>query len=155
MVVVVIIGIVTASVVSVAFGDRRSEQLEEESNRLTALIRLAQEEAVLESRIYALGIWKTGYGFYVPAENGWAPLSIKQDKRLGARLLPEGMDMDLILDGIGVVLGIEPPEDPQVFILSSGEMTAISVDFRIMDSDREPVNIAFDSLGRLLLENDG
>lgn len=155
MVVVVIIGIVTASVVSVAFGDRRSEQLEEESNRLTALIRLAQEEAVLESRIYALGIWKTGYGFYVPAENGWAPLSSKQDKRLGARLLPEGMDMDLILDGIGVILGIEPPEDPQIFILSSGEMTAFSVDFRISDSDREPVNIAFDPLGRLLLENDG
>ena len=89
MIVVVIIGIVTASVVSVAFGDRKNEKLKQEATRLKAVINLAQEEAVLESRIYALGIWQKGYGFYVPDSEGWALLDRRTDKRLGERKLPE------------------------------------------------------------------
>ncbi len=154
MVVVVIIGVVTASVVSVAFGDRKGEELQQEAARFSAVINLAREEAILESRTYALGIWQDGYGFYVPGTKGWTLLDRHDDKRLGARKLPENMEMELVLDGINVELDIEPPEKPQVFILSSGEMTAFEIDFRFSKSDDEPVHLAWDPLGRLVVEND-
>jgi len=150
MIVVVIIGIVTASVVSVAFGDRKSEKLQQEASRFKAVIKLAQEEAVLESRIYALGIWQKGYGFYVPASKGWALLDRRTDKRLGERKLPEEMELEIALEGVEVVLEIEPPEKPQIFILSSGEMTSFEIDFRFTDTDDEPERLAYDPLGRLL-----
>lgn len=154
MIVVVIIGIVTASVVSVAFGDRKSEKLQQEASRLKAVINLAQEEAVLESRIYALGIWQKGYGFYVPDSEGWALLDRRTDKRLGERKLPEEMELEIALEGIGVVLEIEPPEKPQIFILSSGEMTAFEIDFRFTNTDGEPERLAYDPLGRLLANDE-
>ena len=152
---VVIIGIVTASVVSVTLTDRWAEHQDEEARRLMALVKLAQEEAVLESRLYALGFWQNGYGFYIPAEEGWTAITRQKDKKLGARTLPDGMEFDLYLEDIDVILDIEPPEKPQVFILSSGEMTAFSAGIRVTDSDRDPVNIAFDPLGRVQTESDG
>jgi len=154
MIVVVIIGIVTASVVSIAFGDRKSEKLQQEATRLKAVIKLAQEEAVLESRIYALGIWQKGYGFYVPDSEGWILLDRRTDRRLGERSLREDIELELALEGISVVLEIEPPEKPQVFILSSGEMTAFEIDFRFIDSEEEPEHLAYDPLGRLLRTDD-
>lgn len=154
MVVVVIIGIVTASIASLAFGDRRSQQLEEESRRLVALVKLAQEEAVLESRLYALGVWNKGYGFYLPDNTGWTPITSKKDKRLGARELPEDMNVEIFLDDIDVLMGIEPPEKPQIFILSSGEMTGFSASFSIDETDNEPVSITMDQLGRLVKDSD-
>jgi general secretion pathway protein H len=158
MIVVIIIGIVTASVVTLAFHDNKRELMQQEADRLKAVIRLAQEEAVLESRIYALGIWRDGYAFYVPATDGWVPLKTAEDKRLGAHLLDEknnALEFDLILDGIGVVLESDAPEKPQIYILSSGEMTAFAVDIKLGDDSREPLPLAWDPLGRLIEETRG
>lgn len=120
--VVFIIGIIVSfAMLSVA--DRaQDDRLENEARRLTELIRLASDEAVLLG--IELGLRSNGkaYEFIVIGENGaWVPY--ETDGPLRPRKLPGGMELELATEEF------EPPpvkDDeiiPNLLFLSSGEMT--------------------------------
>ena len=134
LVVVVIIGIViTFAVLSV--GANEGHELKEQAKRLTGLIELAHEEAILDARELAVQFKDGGYQFYAQGDDGtW---SVWDDKSgpFHAGQFPPGIKMDLTIDGqdasdqTGVASmlpdGADEKKKPKamVYILSSGELT--------------------------------
>ncbi len=120
MIVIVIIAIMAGAVV-ISIPRDLNDQLKEQAGRLSVLLRLAQDEAILQSREYALGFTESGYAFFQLDKGQWLA---KTDGPFKARALPANLDGNLYLEGIPVVL--DDKIKPQVFIFSSGEVTPFS-----------------------------
>lgn len=127
LVVVVIIGIVI-SFATLAVG-RGDASLRREAERLQALLTLAGERALLESRELGLSLADDGYTFLSLREGRWSPLG--DDGPLRPRRLPEGAAVDLFVEALPVELATGEEEEttllPQLLILSSGERTPFSL----------------------------
>lgn len=145
LVVIFIIGIVAAMATLSIGTATREKGIEQEVERLADLIALAREEASLQGREFGLTFYAREYRFSVfdPATGRWEPMDATQEA-LRARRLPADAIMELEIDGRTAALADEPPareagdtasageedarEDrdrdaPQVFILSSGDVT--------------------------------
>lgn len=148
MVVLIIVGILVSFSV-LQLGDKQDEQLRQEARRLQTLISLAREEAILEAREYAIGFWRGGYSFYElnEDEDHWS--SVSADPDLRPREIPEFIDLALELEGQLVIMELKPPEKPQVFLLSSGEMTPFVLQLSLPERDDSSTEISFDQLGRI------
>lgn len=163
MVVVVIIAVMLAMVPAL-IPDNRKKILDNESGKLHALIRMAREDAILEGREIALGVWQTGYAFYTPddSETGWGPLSGGSSEEggsgsanasaLSSRSLPEEMMMSITLEDTEIDLDDEQPEKPQIYLFSTGEFTPFS--YRIKTDKYNGKVFSYDALGRLEDEQD-
>lgn len=140
LVVVVIVGIVASiALLSVGIvGDDR--ELQTEARRLTALVEVAQSEAVMQGREFGVEFLQSGYRFveWDPLTNQWAELF--GDDIFRQRQLPEGAEFELFLEGQRITLEPEAaefddPDDedgpasrietyaPHVFVFSSGDVT--------------------------------
>ncbi len=122
MVVIVIVGIVLSFMTLSAGSDKRAEQLEREAQRIVALLQLASDEAVMRSEQLALRVGETNYEFMILDNDQW--VALEDDHALRARELPAGIELRLELqDNPPPELSSEDSDQPQVFLLSSGEMT--------------------------------
>jgi len=150
MVVLVIISIILTFVTLTAGGDPRAEELQREARRLAALLEMASEEAVISSQQLAVRFSEQGYEFMVLRGDGWLPLS--EDPLLRQRELPEGIELRLELeDNPPPSLISEDSDLPQVFLLSSGEMTPFVVTLSAPQSERQFL-VKATLLGQLELE---
>jgi general secretion pathway protein H len=126
LVVVVIIGIVTAGILLSVNVTGRDRDLERESDRLLALFKYAREQAELQTREYGIMFQDDGYEFltYDTRRDTWR--SVFEDDALRARRLPDGLGVRLSVDARPVVL--TRPKDakdktPQVMIFSNGDLS--------------------------------
>ena len=150
MVVLVIIGIILTFVVLSAGGDKRAEQMQREVQRLAALIELASDEAVMRSEQLAIRFTDSSYEFMTLQGNDWQPLS--DDRPLRPRTLPEGIELHLELqDNPPPEITAEDSELPQVFLLSSGEMTPFILTLSAPETEQQYL-LKASLLGRLELE---
>jgi len=134
LVVVAIIGILVGAVVlsiSIVGPDREVEQ---ETQRLRSMVDLLHEEALMQSRDYGLMFTSTGYRFYIYDYKLLKWVEPADDRLLRERALPKPLEFALALDDREVRLirdfdsqKVEKPE-PQVLILSSGELTPFEID---------------------------
>lgn len=145
LVTLVIIGIiVSVSVLSIR--SPGGEKLAEEQNRLTALFQLAREEAILQGRELGMEFWENGYAFYQLNDvDQWVPL--EEDRLFRARELPDGMRMQLTLEGIDIVMSVVNQDKPHVFILSSGETTPFKLVMTLNSEFTEQINV--NALGKI------
>ena len=127
--VVAIIGILAGAIVlsmAVVGSDR---QVEQEALRLRSVIDLLREEALMQSRDYGVLFTETGYRFYVYDYQQSAWLEPTDDRLLKEHTLREPLNLSLTLEDRALVLDpdfdAKEPEDlePQIMILSSGELT--------------------------------
>jgi general secretion pathway protein H len=135
LVVIAIIGILVGAVVlsiGVVGPDR---EIEQEMQRLRSMVDLLHEEALMQSRDYGLMFTRTGYRIYVYDYKQLAWAEPAGDRLLRERRLPQPLELVLALDDRELQLlpdfesqEIENPE-PQVMILSSGELTPFELDF--------------------------
>jgi len=146
LVVLVIIGIITSLAV-VRIGNPLADQLSEESQRFTRLFQLAKEEAILENREYGIGLWYGGYLFFDYEQETWRP--VVTDRFFKPREWPAGIEAELELEAQLVSLSEEPPEQPQIFILSSGENTGFTLFLQQLDNEELEEELTFDLFGRL------
>lgn len=145
MVVVLIIGLMTAGIVLSVGVTGRDNQLEKESDRALALINYAREKAELQTREFGLYLGEYDYQFltYDPRRGFWRP--VDEDDALRARHLPEGLKLHLIVEGREVVL--KAPDEkkdnskktkeelekeqravlPHVMIFSNGDLTSFQL----------------------------
>jgi general secretion pathway protein H len=131
LVVIVIIAILFTFTTLAIRGTAPEELLQTEAQRLDQLLQLALEEAILRGMEYGLEFTPNSYRFLLFTENSWQPL--ETDKLLRERQLPEGMEFELEIEQIDVLIDEAPSEEdndkenerfrPQVFLLSSGEIT--------------------------------
>lgn len=153
MVVLVIMGILVSFAVLNLGSTGGADRLETESRRLQAKVRLAAEDAVLEGRDFAIGFTLTSYQFYQLVEDKWEAISA--DPFLKETKLEEDMEFQLVLEDVEIVMSKKEPEKPQVFILSSGEVTPFEIEIQSTDfDDMEPATVAFDMLGRVKSDED-
>ncbi len=149
LVVLVIVGIITTMAV-ISVGGREERQLAKEMERLAVLLQLAKEEAVFQSREFGLGVWEYGYQFYQMEINDWRV--VLDDPHLKPHDLPQDTRLALYIEGIETELEQEPRDKPQVFVLSSGEMTIFEFTMEAREDVRGPHRLSGDALGNLQLE---
>ena len=151
MVVLVIIGVILSFVRLSSGGDTRAEQMQREAQRLIALIELASEEAVLRSEQMAIRFGETEYEFMILRGGRW--LALEGDQTLRLRELPKGIELRLELDeNPPPGLSAEDADAPQVFLLSSGEMTPFALTLSAPESEHR-FRIKATLLGHLELED--
>jgi general secretion pathway protein H len=126
LVVVVIIGVLSAGLLLSVSLTGRDQDLEKESDRLLNLMNYAREQSELQTREYGIIIQDDNYEFvsYDVHKDIWRP--IIEDDILRLRRLPYGLDFKLVVETRPVVL--KKPKDakdktPQVMIFSSGDVT--------------------------------
>ena len=132
LVVVVIIGVVMAGMVLSLGGPGRDSQLEQERDRLAALIGYVRERAALQTIEYGLRCETGGYRFVLYDARAAAWREDPLDETLRARNLPAGLDIELSVEDRAIVLPrrsdarTKAPADltPQIMLYSSGELSS-------------------------------
>jgi general secretion pathway protein H len=142
LVVVLIIGIVSAGILLSLNFAGKDTALETESQRLLSLVKYARDQAELQTRNYGILFSQNGYEFvvYDVRQGTWRP--VYEDDALRARTLPSGLDFKLVVDARDIVLHDRMPSAPasdsdsdssasafapQVMIFSSGDLSSFSV----------------------------
>jgi general secretion pathway protein H len=133
LVVLVIIGIVTAMAVVSTGVLGADHQMDEEAQRLQAVLAQAREESMLDGRDVGLRVDRQGYDFlrYNGRVAAWEP--VVDDTLLRERELPEGLNASLRLEAREIEL--EPrtaptedePAQPQVLVLASGDVVPFEI----------------------------
>jgi general secretion pathway protein H len=152
LVVVVIIGIVSAGVLLSVSLTGRDRELEKESDRLLALFNYAREQAELQTREYGILFQDDGYEFLAYDVRRGAWRSLFEDDALHARRLPDGLDVKLTVEARPVVL--TRPKDatdktPQVMIFSNGDLTSFAATLE-RDGGRRSVTVTEDDKGAVI-----
>jgi len=150
-----------------SFGDGGlSDKLEQESNRLYSLIKLAQEEAILNSSELALEIDRDGYifkQFVINEKTGkteW--IEIAGERIFRKRTLTAGIELDITIENEELTLAennssavdeeeSEGEEPIRLLILSSGELSEFNLILRIGELEQY-FEISGEGTGELQLE---
>ena len=139
MVVILIIGLVTAAIVlTPSFGGRDAE-LEKEGERAYNLLNYVREKAQLQTHEFGLFCNDTVYEFltFDPRRSVWR--SVDEDDVLRQRQLPVGLRLRLVVEGRQIVLKtaqdqaredskkdkdqIEKERVPHIMLFSNGDLT--------------------------------
>src|SRR6266704_2513540 len=104
LIVVVIIGVISAAVLLSVNLTGREHDLEKESERLLTLVSYAREQAELQTREYGVIFHDDGYQFvaYDVRRGLWR--DVYEDEILRLRKLPDGLDVKLTVDARPVIL---------------------------------------------------
>jgi len=165
LVVVVIMGIISAMIL-LSFGILGDDRaLQQQARRLSSLVELATDEAVMQGRDFGLEFLQTGYRFVEldPILNQWH--EVTDDDLLRPRQLDEGMEFELHLEDRPVSLAgeardIDADEDeesdererngylPHVLILSSGDVTPFNLRL-VRRSDRSELSLEMTLAGEI------
>ena len=128
IVVVLIIGVI-ASFAVLSIADRaQDDRLENEVRRLTELIRLGSDEAILLG--IELGMRSDGesYEFVMIGEEG-AWRGYETSGPLRPRKLPGGMKLEIVTEEFAAPAAEEAELIPNILFLSSGELTPFKIRF--------------------------
>lgn len=147
MIVVVIVSLMASAVVPMV-SNSSDNLLKEQADRFSALVRLAQDESILQSRELGLKITKESYSFLQQEGENWVAF---EEGPFRQRQLSGGTKIVLYLDDIDVSLveGVagKKKTKPQIFILSSGEMTPFRAKFSFRSGGN--ITIKFDAIGNV------
>lgn len=132
LIVIAIIGLFVG-ITTMNLGDGGlSRMADEEAMRMKALIKLAQEEAILNAKEIALELTQDGYVFVELYENKWQPM---QESVFRKRKLKAGIELGLTVESLEADLqkpqdndeesdlSLDKQEVIRIYFLSSGEMT--------------------------------
>jgi general secretion pathway protein H len=168
LVIVIIIGIVSAAVLLSfgVLGDDRA--LQQQARRFASLVDLAADESLMQGRDYGVEFTRSGYRFleYDPLSGQWQ--EIIGDEIFRPRQLDEGLDLELVLEGRNILLGErfaeaatdgEKEEDeeladdfaPHVLIMSSGEVTPFNL-YILRPADRSELHVEMSVTGEIEIQ---
>ena len=152
LVVVLIIGVISAGMLLSLSLTGRDPELEKESDRLLALFTYAREQAELQTREYGVLFQDDGYEFltYDMRRATWR--GVFEDDALSARKLPDGLGVKLTVEARPVVL--TRPADakdktPQVMIFSNGDLTSFAATLE-RNGGMRSVTLAQDDRGQVI-----
>jgi len=152
LIVVLIIGLISAGML-LSFGlTGRDPELEKESDRLLALFTYVREQAELQTREYGVLFQDDGYEFLAYDMRRAAWRGVFEDDALSARKLPDGLGVKLTVEARPVVL--TRPADakdktPQIMIFSNGDLTSFAATVE-RDGGRRSVTLTQDDQGLVI-----
>jgi general secretion pathway protein H len=135
LVVVVIIGVITSMAVLSVHVLGGDHEMQQQAERLQAILTQAREDAMLESRDLGLRVDATGFDFlqYDTKNERWHV--IDSDPLLRPRALPEGLHVSLRLEDRDVQLKARQTETetepifPHVILQASGDLEPFDLTF--------------------------
>jgi general secretion pathway protein H len=138
---VAIIGLITAAVLISFSGNTRDTELDQEAERLEALLDYVREQAELQTRDYGVRLHDRGYEFVVfdVIADQWR--LAEEDDALREREIPEGIEPLLVVEGRTVVLERAKQDNeledftPQIMIFSNGDLSSFEVALRREGAD--------------------
>ncbi|MEE4245253.1 MAG: type II secretion system minor pseudopilin GspH [Kangiellaceae bacterium] len=145
MIALVVVAVIVA-MASLTLTDKRQQELNIQAKRLYALLKQAQDETVLRGVDIGLRVERDKYLFYLYDTNTERWLPITDDELFTERAIPEILDIKLSVDG-NSLFSTDTEEDidifeedvdifedeeqkiepPQIYILSSGEMSSFKI----------------------------
>jgi general secretion pathway protein H len=131
MIVVFIIGLMTAGAIIAFGGDRGDPDLEKEARRLDALFDYTREQAELQTRDYGFRVNDKAYSFVVfdVLGNQWRP--VDEDDALRERQFSAGLQPTVVVEGRTIVLDVKKKEvedfTPQILIFANGDLSSFEV----------------------------
>ncbi len=136
LVVLVLIGIIVGFATLAIDRDPRGDRLGRAVERLSALLTLAQEQALARGEEWGLLLEPDGYRFMVlDDEDHWQPVT--DDPVFRARHFPPGTEVRLELEGRPLVLAADPERQrPSLVLLSSGGLTPFVAEFSATGTER-------------------
>jgi general secretion pathway protein H len=151
LVVVFIIGIITAGVVLSVNITGKDPELQTESERVATLMNYARDSAEMQTRELGLACSASGYEFYAfdPRTQLWD--SIPEDDALRARTLPAGLSLKLRVEGHDVVfkpVNKADPKKPDIMIFSNGDLSDFQLTLEREGATRN-VKVAVDDKGHI------
>ena len=173
LVVVVIIGVISAGAVLAVSVIGQDRELEHETERLVGLLNYAKEQAELQTRELGVECTEHGYNFlaFDPRRGLWD--DILEDDALRNRELPDGLELGLVVEGRPVALnkpkqknktkdktkdkkdtddkeGLKKAKlrQPDLMIFSNGDLTSFELSLARQGTDRKATLMA-DEQGRI------
>jgi len=134
LVVMLIIGILTAGAMLSVNVVGKDSALDKERERIAAMLDYLRDQATLQNREYGMRCFIGGYEFMVfDARTGlWQRLL--GDTMTAARKLPPGLDMEVRIEGRPIVLPREQETRndaaPQIMLFSSGDLNLFELTLR-------------------------
>jgi general secretion pathway protein H len=124
LLVVLIIGIVSSLLVMSTSTSGSSRKLQQEAERLVALLQYARQQAILENRLYGLQLQHRGYQFMVYQNRNW---QVAEQTTMRLRQLPQ--------QGRIYLLGPVPvdPQQPAVMFSPLGEQDDFQLRLSLRD----------------------
>jgi general secretion pathway protein H len=152
LIVVLIIGVISAGMLLSFTLTGRDPELEKESDRLLALFTYVREQAELQTREYGVLFQDDGYEFLTYDMRRAAWRGVFEDDALSARKLPDGLGVKLTVEARPVVL--TRPADakdktPQIMIFSNGDLTSFAATVE-RDGGRRSVTLTQDDQGLVI-----
>ncbi len=150
MVVMIIIGVIL-SFATLSIGDGGlAQKLEQEAQRLAALLKLARTEAIMQAKEMGISFDNQGYRFYVLQAQKWQAFTI-QDDIFRPRTLPKGIFTEIHLEGEPIILN-QAKNTPQLLLLSSGEFIPFEILFIAETDETMRYRITGTVIGELSLQ---
>lgn len=150
MVTLFLVGIFSTFALLSLRGTDENERLATEVQRLSALLEINQQEALLQGEQRGIYFTETGYFFMVRDSSGeWQPLAHSGFRT--SHDLPAGITLALWVDNLSIDLSKAREQQPQVMLLSSGETSDFRVVFNLLESDLAGYWVASDVTGQLSL----
>jgi len=171
LVVVVIIGVISAGAVLAVSVVGQDRELEKETERLVGLLNYAKEQAELQTRELGVECTEHSYNFlaFDPRRGLWD--DIPEDDALRNRELPDGLELGLVVEGRPVTLnkpkqknktkdknkkdkddkeGLKQAQTrrPDLMIYSNGDLTPFELSLLRQGTDRKATLMA-DEQGRI------
>ena len=134
MVVMLIIGLILGIAIPAININNPEDKLKEETTRLVALIDLASQESILNSKMIGIRTDSDQYEFLFLEEDKWKPLD---DKLLTKRKLPEDIELKLQLEDYSTPEASDSEEQiPHIIVSGMGELTpAFTINIKSHDTD--------------------
>lgn len=135
MVVVALISIIMGSVVLSVGDGGQLDRIEIETKRMSALIKLLGEEAILKNKEFAVVVTETEYDFQELDKNDkWQALA--GDTVFHKRKMTANSKIEMVLEEFDVDFGAQKEtEDVKIFLLSSGEMSPFEIKIQDLESE--------------------
>lgn len=162
LVVLVLIAII-ASLAVTRLSLNGDPQLEREAQRLVAVLDMAMETAIIQSREFGLVLEENGYAFVRLEDGEWQPYGAEGDRVFRPHQLPDGVRLDWEREERRP-RGERSGEDgnrqssaPSLLLLSSGESSPAELQLHWRDpgNDARPWRVQLNSLGHLRLLGPG
>jgi len=142
--VVVVIASILVGAVTISFPRSGDDLLKEDADRFSALVTLAQDEAILQSRDFSLAINESGYEFYRRENASWE--AYPEGPFIPRKLLGL-VQSELFLEGVAIKLKSQQETKPQIVIYSSGEMTPFT--YSLGNQNKSNITINIDAVGNI------
>jgi general secretion pathway protein H len=138
LVVVVIVAILFTYTTLAIRGNSPDELIQEEARRLSRLVQLASEEAILRGEEYGIEIFVDGYRFLRQSNGQW--FAFEGDKILRERELPADMEMELQTEETDIEISDLSSSAIAKYMDKTSDLEAALADTTLGDDDSDEEN---------------